>query len=143
MARLRTAEHPSMYIPRLSLTSSTKSRCSRAPSSSLFVMLGHATEAGNTRPTFRKAGPFFASVKWTGGPLFTPVHIFHDKPRSQAVFCGGGKNGLGSYHRSCMRLCMVFKRFSRFHASIFSRYKCSVKKHSAEGVYVCQPLMFC
>ena len=32
------------------------------------------------------------------------------------------------------RLCVAFKKFSRSHASIFTKYKCSVRKHIEEGI---------
>ena len=32
------------------------------------------------------------------------------------------------------RLCMEFKRFVRSHANIFHKYKCSVRKHTEEGI---------
>ena len=32
------------------------------------------------------------------------------------------------------RLCVAFKMFSRSHASIFTKYKCSVRKHIEEGI---------
>ena len=31
-------------------------------------------------------------------------------------------------------LCMAFKRFTRSHASIFSRYGCSIRRHIEEGI---------
>ena len=38
-------------------------------------------------------------------------------------------------------LCKAFKKFSRSHASIFSKYKCSVRKHIEEGI--CLPAILC
>ena len=32
------------------------------------------------------------------------------------------------------RLCLAFKKFSQSHASIFSKYKCSVRKHIEDGI---------
>ena len=34
----------------------------------------------------------------------------------------------------CSCLCVALKKFSRSHASIFTEYKCSVRKHTEEGI---------
>ena len=37
------------------------------------------------------------------------------------------------------RLCRAFRRFSRMHATIFSKFGCSVRKHIQEGI--CLPAL--